>query len=186
MLGRAQLTTVGVSSYPKRGACLARPTGRTALHHCAVVSRVHDYSVELPRAAPVRGTVSGVAQSLENRRLAMSVQNIPKMSKSVPYTPLHSLQCPTVFYKLPKVESSISRLKRLPCTTPVSVPPTRCVRFTRPARVQIPAKMCFEKSACPAAQGRGMFVRATRLEKGYHCREPEEDGRRSFGRRSFD
>jgi len=42
-----------------------------------------------------------------------------------------------------------------------------------------------EKSACPAAQGRGMFVRATRLEKGYHCKEPEEDGRRSFGRRSF-
>lgn len=184
MLGRAQLTTVGVSSYPKRGACLARPTGRTALHHCAVVSRVHNYSVELPRAAPVRGTVSGVAQSLENRRLAMSVQNIPKMSKSVPYTPLHSLQCPTVFYKLPKVESSISRLKRLPCTTPVSVPPTRCVRFTRPVRVKIPAqlksllalRLRVVQHACSSSTSR---------KRLHHGREPEEDGRRSFGRRSF-
>ena len=38
----------------------------------------------------------GIAQGLGNRRLAMSVQNIPKVATSALYTPIHSLQCPKV------------------------------------------------------------------------------------------
>ena len=127
---------------PRKSILRATASGwKTPLREAGCLREHAPWSSTSPRP------VDGVAQSLENRRLAMSVQNIPKVSKSVPYTPLHSLQCPTVFYKVPEVESSISRLKRLPCTTPL---------ITRPQPTAPSASWGLEP-ARPGSQGTSHF-----------------------------